>query len=144
MRDWTAKHILGLQHRGKIRSANIPENKPIQTVTGEKVAKKKMSKALTWLKWNLWYWANEHTVELKEEYYFDEEREFRFDFAFPSLMIAIEFEGGIFMDNSGHNTAKHFTKDTEKYNLAISQGWRVIRYTALNYESVLKSLNEMT
>ena len=44
---------------------------------------------------------------------------------------------------AGHGTAKHFTKDTDKYNLATVLGWRVIRVTALNYTTVLKTLNEM-
>lgn len=143
MNSWTKKHIMGLHSRGRIRGYNVPESKPMHAVDGSKVAKKKKSKALTWLKWNLWYWANDHVTELKEEYYFCEDREFRFDFALPAYMIAIEFEGGIFMENSGHNTAKHYTKDTDKYNMATKLGWRVIRYTALNYETVLSQLNEM-
>jgi very-short-patch-repair endonuclease len=51
-----------------------------------------------------------------------------FDFAWPARMIALEIEGGT---HSGgrHTTAKGFSDDCEKYNIAAIRGWRVIRAT---------------
>lgn len=144
MNKWTEKNILGLKDEGKIRGCHIPrKNKGYSTGTAVVRGSKYDSKALDWLGWNLLYWSNEHAVTLEREYKFCPERAWRFDWAIPSIKISIEFEGGIFMQNSGHNTAKHYNKDSDKYNKAAVLGWRVIRVTAMNYTTVLNSLNEM-
>lgn len=90
--------------------------------------------------WNLAYWCNEHAVTLETEFYFAKPRQYRFDFCIKSLMIGIEYEG-LFSEKSRHTTAKGYTGDADKYNLAQQLGYTVYRYTALNYENVLKQLN---
>ncbi len=55
-------------------------------------------------------------------------RMFRFDFGWAERGIALEFEGGTFT-NGGHTRGKHYESDCEKYNLAASLGWRVVRVT---------------
>lgn len=67
------------------------------------------------------------------EYKFHPVRKFRFDFAIPAYKIAIEFEGGVFQQNTGHNSIAGYTKDCEKYRLAVIEGWRVLRYTANDF-----------
>lgn len=69
------------------------------------------------------------------EHKFDSVRRFRFDWAIIDLKIAIEYEG-LFSEKSGHTTVGGFTEDCIKYNLAIANGWRVLRYTALNYKNL--------
>ena len=64
------------------------------------------------------------------EHKFHPRRKWRFDFAWPSEMLALEVEGGIYMDKSGHNTAAGITRDCEKYNEAALLGWKVIRVTS--------------
>ena len=55
-------------------------------------------------------------------------RRFRFDFAWPGLMIAAEVEGGTW--NVGrHVTGSGYERDCEKYNAALLEGWRVYRFT---------------
>ena len=73
------------------------------------------------------------------ELQFDEVRKFRFDWAIPSLMIAIEFEG-IMSEKSRHTTKTGYSKDTEKYNLAAISGWIVLRYTVLTYGNLERDL----
>lgn len=73
------------------------------------------------------------------EHQFDEVRKFRFDWAIPSLMIAIEFEG-IMSEKSRHTTKTGYSKDTEKYNLAAISGWIVLRYTVLTYGNLERDL----
>jgi hypothetical protein len=46
-----------------------------------------------------------------------EGRQFRFDFAIPSLKIAIEYEGGVFRKKSRHTSAFGYSSDCKKYNL---------------------------
>ena len=108
-----------------------------------KVVDKNKSKALSWLEFNLQMWSNEKSLTMVREHRFDELRKWRFDFAWPALKIACEYEGGIFMQRSGHNTARHYTKDTDKYNHAAVKGWKVVRVTAMNYETALERLNEI-
>ena len=62
------------------------------------------------------------------EYKFTSHRKWRFDFANPALMIAIEVEGGLWR-NGRHNRPTGYMKDMEKYNAAAWLGWKVIRYT---------------
>lgn len=111
---------------------------------GPKVAKhfKKKSAALDYIGWNLLFWCNERAVSIEEEYLFHPERKWRFDYYIPAYKIAVEFEGGIFENNTGHKTAKHYTKDTDKYNAAQSMGFIVLRFTALNYKSLITELNK--
>lgn len=59
---------------------------------------------------------------------FDEKRNWRFDFAIPHLMIAIEIEGGVHTGGR-HTRGVGYTKDMEKYNRAIELGWLLLRYT---------------
>lgn len=148
MNKWTEDHILQLHKHKKIRGYSFPQTPKKYARNPEENIPREKPKAIAWLDLNLQYWCNERSVSLQcaangGELRFDPERKFRFDYAIAAYMIAVEFEGGIFMQRSGHNTAKHYTKDTDKYNRAAVLGWRVIRVTAMNYTTVLKTLNDM-
>jgi very-short-patch-repair endonuclease len=62
-----------------------------------------------------------------EEYRFHPSRRWRFDLALPSQKIAIEIEGGAWV-NGRHVRPKGYRGDMEKYNQAQLLGWRVLRY----------------
>lgn len=68
------------------------------------------------------------------EHTFLKDRRFRFDVAIPELKIGIEYEG-IHSAQSRHTNAAGYTTDCDKYNLAAVNGWRVLRFTARNYQS---------
>jgi len=52
----------------------------------------------------------------------------RFDYAWPSLRIALEVEGGLYMKHaSGHRSVTGVLRDMTKYNRAAAMGWFVIR-----------------
>lgn len=61
------------------------------------------------------------------EYKFDSVRKWRFDFAWPNLLLAVEVEGGIWT-NGRHTRGKGFLDDCKKYNHAVLNGWRVLRF----------------
>lgn len=65
-------------------------------------------------------------VDVIKEHKFYEGREWRFDYAIPSNMLAIEVEGGAW-SNGRHTRGSGFIKDMEKYNTATSMGWRLLR-----------------
>lgn len=92
-----------------------------------------------WIHWQLKYWCREKKIQFEKEYKFSS-RKFRFDFALPGYKIGIEYDG-LNSEKSGHTTLKGFTKDTEKINIAISLGWKVLRYTVLNYKNVLSDVS---
>ena len=52
---------------------------------------------------------------------------YRFDFAWPSLKIAVEVDGGTFMKDGGHARGVRYQKDCLKNNLAQVHGWSVLR-----------------
>jgi very-short-patch-repair endonuclease len=63
--------------------------------------------------------------DLCREYRFHPVRRWRFDFAFPSVRLAVEVDG-----RGRHQTAKGVSADCEKMNEALRMGWRVLRFPA--------------
>ena len=75
-------------------------------------------------------------LEVWPEFYFSTERGYRFDYAIPinpnsvQLKIGIEQEGGIHMaGKSGHSSGTGIQRDMDKNNLALANGWVIIRRT---------------
>ena len=66
--------------------------------------------------------------DFMREYEFHPTRKWRFDFAWPDSMLAVECEGGTWTGGR-HTTGSGFEADCEKYNAAALLGWRVLRYT---------------
>lgn len=60
------------------------------------------------------------------EYRFHPDRKFQFDFAWPDHKVALEVEGGIWV-RGAHGRGTGIKRDIEKYNLAASNGWFVLR-----------------
>ena len=65
-------------------------------------------------------------IEFEREVQFHPKRKWRFDFVVDKA-IAIEVEGGIFTQGR-HTRGKGYINDMQKYNSALTQGWRVLRY----------------
>jgi hypothetical protein len=64
------------------------------------------------------------------EFRFHPTRRWRFDYAWPSLKIALEWEG-VMCKKSRHTTVVGYTSDCTKYNEATVLGWQVYRITTL-------------
>ena len=62
------------------------------------------------------------------EFRFHPVRRWRFDYAWPASLIAVEVEGGAWT-RGRHTRGKGFIADLEKYNEAQVLGWVVLRYT---------------
>ena len=89
-------------------------------------------------------WAKDNNQELHLEHTFHPTRKWRFDYAFPKLMVAVEYEGLFAASKkSRHTTIKGFTEDAEKYNEAAILGWRVLRITAVDYHKVIDLLTRI-
>ena len=53
-------------------------------------------------------------------------RRWRFDFAWPAALVAVEVDGGQWAPRGGrHNT----DRDRDKLNHAAAMGWRVMRFS---------------
>lgn len=59
---------------------------------------------------------------------FDEARRWRFDFAWPDLLVALEVEGATWTAGR-HTRGAGYEADCEKYDEAAIRGWMVIRVT---------------
>ena len=59
-------------------------------------------------------------------YRFCRDRKWRFDYAWPDRLLALEIEGGAFIGGR-HTRAGGFIGDLHKYNRAACDGWRVLR-----------------
>lgn len=60
------------------------------------------------------------------EHKFHPKRKWRFDYAWPEQMIALEVEGGVWIAGR-HTRASGYVKDMEKYNEAACLGWLVLK-----------------
>lgn len=82
----------------------------------------------------LWHLTATKLPAPLEEYRFHPKRRWRFDFAWPDKMIAVEVEGGTFTGGR-HTRGKGFEQDCEKYCEATLLGWRVLRFTTKQVNS---------
>lgn len=62
------------------------------------------------------------------EWRFCAPRRWRFDWAWPEHLVAVEVEGGVFI-RGRHSRGAGMLKDMEKYNRAALLGWKVLRVT---------------
>lgn len=62
------------------------------------------------------------------EFKFHPVRRWRVDFAWPSLKVAVELEGGIWTGGR-HTRGSGFVADMEKYNALALMGWRLLRFS---------------
>ena len=62
------------------------------------------------------------------EHLFHDDRQWRFDYAWPYQRVALEVEGGSWKFGR-HVRGKGFEDDCEKYNAAVVDGWKVLRVT---------------
>jgi hypothetical protein len=64
----------------------------------------------------------------EREYVFARPRRWRFDFCWSELLVAVEVEGGSWV-NGRHNRGTGFRSDVDKYNEATKRGYKVYRVT---------------
>ena len=71
------------------------------------------------------FYAGEELPKPEIEYRFDIDRGWRFDFAWPNQKVALEVQGGLFV-NGAHVRGAAVVKEHEKLNWAAMHGWRVL------------------
>jgi very-short-patch-repair endonuclease len=84
------------------------------------------------------HWMGQYVCEYK----FHPSRCWRFDFAFPAYQIAIECEGGSWIQGR-HNRGSGFAADCEKYTEAAIMGWTVLRYTPQQIHRVVEDVKTL-
>lgn len=135
---WSIEHIEKLAKEGKIKGYQFADTG--KKIKAPPVKQTKEPAGIQFIKQQL----DKANIPFVTEHRFHDVRKFRFDIAIPLLKIAIEYEGLVATgQKGGHQTKKHYTKDAEKYNLATMMGWRVYRYTALNYKNFENDLKTM-
>lgn len=70
----------------------------------------------------------------EREWRFHPTRRWRFDFAWPGDKLAVEVEGGVFVQGR-HSRGVGMLADMEKYASAVLMGWRVLRVAAPHIKS---------
>lgn len=68
------------------------------------------------------------------EFCFTPPRKWRFDWAFLTAKVALEIDGGVWVQGR-HTRGSGFVKDMEKLNEAAAIGWRVLRCVPKDFES---------
>lgn len=56
-------------------------------------------------------------------------RRFRWDGGYPAIKLLWEVNGGTWI-KSGHSTGVGISRDYEKNNIAVANGWRVLYFSA--------------
>lgn len=139
MKKWTAKDIKNTNLRNNLHESKAKNNDLKQNnIKIEKLSTEKQN-----IKKSLWYYNRQGIIpDYVEEFKFHPERNFRFDWAFPDQKIALEYEG-LMAEKSRHTTISGYSNDCEKYNQAQILGWKVLRYTALNYHQMVDDLKTL-
>lgn len=75
-----------------------------------------------------------YKIPFEQEWKFHPTRRWRFDFALPDKMLAIEVEGGVYSFGR-HNRPQGYIQDMQKYNEASQLGWKVLRFTPQQVKS---------
>lgn len=70
----------------------------------------------------------------EREFKFHPVRKWRFDFCWPSKSLAVEVEGGVFVQGR-HTRGAGMERDMEKYAEAMLLGWRVLRVSTRQIQS---------
>lgn len=140
MTKWTINDII---RTGLGNNLNSSENK--KSDLDNKIPKKpKLSIEKQTIEKVLWVFHREGKIpKYVQELQFHDLRKFRFDWAIPEWKLAIEYEG-IFSKKSRHTGINGYTIDCEKYNLAQLEGWKILRYTAKNYNQFSNDLKIFT
>lgn len=103
----------------------------VEVSSTDLVQEKKNSQARTLKENFLGCWKAFGGPDLEEEFKFHPERKWRFDFVHHQSRVAVEVDGGVFM-NGGHCRGAQITKDYEKRNAATAAGWHVFQLTSVN------------
>jgi len=80
------------------------------------------------------------------EYRFHPVRRWRFDIAIflpDNICVAVEYDG-IMSAKSRHTSCTGFTGDCDKTNAAAVLGWKILRYTVLNFRNFKTDLETLT
>jgi len=138
---WTEADILKFQGKGlKVEDSVIGD----KTNKAFKLPKKKLTRGNA-EKAHIEFMLIAFQIPFAKEYKFLENRNYRMDYAIVEKKIAIEYEG-IFSENngkSGHTTVMGYSNNCSKYNLALVNGWKVLRYTAINYMDVYGDIEKL-
>ncbi len=146
--SWTLSDIDKLKTTGKIRDYRIMSKsfqKQQENCTKCKLIdakRQKVAKEVPKALREIMNWLAQMDITFETEYKFLPDRKFRFDIAIIQLKVAIEYEG-LMSKKSRHTTVTGYTRDATKYNLAQAAGWRVFRYTALNYKQAANDLKNI-
>ncbi|MCZ8144883.1 hypothetical protein [Flavobacterium sp.] len=133
--NWRLHDIVSLNEKGlkaTVQAGNPDLKAKVKTKSGESSTKDELELILMALE------KSKAIPKYHKEFQFSD-RKFRFDYAFPEFKLAIEYEG-LVSEKSGHTTLKGYTKDCSKYNLATLMGWKILRYTALNYRDIAQDI----
>lgn len=68
------------------------------------------------------------------EFRFKSDRRWRFDFAWPLYLLAVECDGGVWKQGR-HTRGAGWEADAEKLNTAALLGWAVFRFSAKSINS---------
>lgn len=77
---------------------------------------------------------SQRNIPYEREHRFHATRKWRFDFALPRWAIAVEIEGGLWIQGR-HNRPASMIKDFEKYNSAAILGWKILKFTPQQIKS---------
>jgi len=83
-----------------------------------------------------------HRLPVPEvEVHFHAHRKWRFDYAWREQRVALEVDGGQWIEGGGrHNRREGFVEDQRKLNAAVLLGWRVLRYTPDRLQEAVRDL----
>ena len=110
------------------------KNKAVKTANCGRIVREDCKQVL-WMKSELL----RNQIPFEPEFRFEPKRRWKADIHLLGTDILIEYEG-INSAKSRHTSITGFTNDCTKYNRAQLMGYKVLRYTALNYKDLITDL----
>jgi very-short-patch-repair endonuclease len=87
----------------------------------------------------MWHLIATQLPRPKRQYHFAAEweppRKWAADFAWPDHKLILEVDGGMFIEGR-HNRGTGYTNDRERDNETVCHGWRILRCTSEQVESL--------
>ena len=82
---------------------------------------------------NEWPTPEREVAFHEKGYIYQKRRMWRFDFAWPDLMLAVEIDGGLWSPRSGHRSPAGLSSDRVKDAVAQLMGWTILHFTEVHW-----------
>ena len=136
------KKVLSLSDFQNTPAGRLASNAHLFEKEKKKRKPRKPTKQVQWVENELRQWCEKQGFELIPEFRFNPYRKWRTDWYIKELNLCLEYEG-IMSEKSRHTSRIGYSKDLEKYNSITELGFKLLRFTVLNYLNIINQIEKL-